>query len=128
MSLGAYVGDTAAPVDSIGTFTLSCSRNGGPSSVTVTMGIGPSANTGSIPNRQLRSTAWPDLLGYNLYRDALRQAVWGETVGVDTMSVSVSIPNNASRTASFTIYGRIPGLQDVHAGFYADTLTVTINY
>lgn len=128
MSLGTYIGDSATPVDSVGTFTLGCTRSGGPQNITVTMAIGASANNGSIANRVLRSPSWPDLLPYNLYRDASRLAVWGETAGVDTMAVALSIPNNATSTATFTIYGRIPGLQNVHAGSYGDTLTVTINY
>jgi spore coat protein U-like protein len=128
MSLGTYYGDTAAPTDSAGTFMLTCTRNGGPQNVTVTMGIGASGNSGSIANRQMRTGSWPDTLAYNLYRDAARLGVWGETVGVDTVSSSVSVPNNASRSVAFTIYGRIPGLQNVHTGFYSDTLVVTINY
>jgi spore coat protein U-like protein len=128
MSLGTYIGDTATPVDSIGTFTLACTRNGGPQNITVTMAMGASANNGSIANRVLRSPSWPDLLPYNLYRDASRLAVWGETAGVDTMAVALAIPNNSTRNATFTIYGRIPGLQNVHAGTYGDTLTVTVDY
>ena len=81
-----------------------------------------------IANRVLRSPSWPDLLPYNLYRDASRLAVWGETPGVDTMAVALSVPNNATRNATFTIYGRIPGLQNVHAGSYGDTLAITIDY
>lgn len=128
MSLGTYIGDTNTPVDSIGTFALRCTRSGGPQNVTVTMAIGASGNNGSIANRVLRTASWPDLLPYNLYRDASRLSVWGETAGVDTMAVALSIPNNATSTATFTIYGRIPGLQNVHAGTYGDTLTVTISY
>jgi spore coat protein U-like protein len=128
ISLGAYYGDTATPVDSIGSFALRCARNGGPQNITITMRIGASANGGSIANRQLLGTSWPDLLAYNLYRDALRQAVWGETVGVDSVTLPLSVPNNGTATATFTIYGRIPGLQNVHAGFYADSLVVTIDY
>ena len=128
MSLGTYVGDTATPVDSIGSFTLNCTRAGGPQNITITMAIGPSGNNGSIANRVLRSPSWPDLLPYNLYRDASRLAVWGETPGVDTMGVALSIPNNSTRNATFTIYGRIPGLQNVHAGSYGDTLAITVDY
>jgi spore coat protein U-like protein len=128
MSLGTYIGDTATPVDSIGMFSLNCTRAGGPQNITINMAIGPSGNNGSIANRVLRSASWPDLLQYNLYRDAARLSVWGQTAGVDTMAAAVSVPNNGSQVASFTIYGRMPGLQDVHAGTYGDTLSVTIDY
>ena len=128
MSLGTYYGDTATPADSVGAFTLTCARSSGPSTVTVVMAIGASGNNGSIANRQMRTPSWPDVLSYNLYRDAARTSVWGQTAGVDTMSSTLSVPNNASRGVTFTIFGRIPGLQSVHTGSYSDSLVVTINY
>lgn len=128
LNLGAYIGDTGAPTDSIGSFALLCTRDGGPQTITVTMGIGPSANSGSIPVRQLRLATGTDLLSYNLYRDAGRILVWGDTDGVNTQSQAVSIPNKTSLAVTFNIYGRIPGLQNVRAGAYSDTLVVTISY
>ena len=128
MGLGAYVGDSPTPVDSIGSFALRCTRNGGPQNVPITMGIGPSANTGSIASRQLKQASGSDMLSYNFYRDALRQSVWGQTPGLDALTQTVSLPNNATTTVTFTIYGRINGLQNVAAGSYGDTLVVTISY
>jgi len=128
LNLGAYIGDTGAPTDSIGSFALACTRNGGPQNITVTMAIGPSANSGSIPLRQLRLATGTDLLAYNLYGDATRATVWGDTAGVNTQSRAVSIPNKTTLNVTFNIYGRIPGLQNVRAGAYSDTLVVTISY
>lgn len=128
MGLGAYVGDSATPVDSIGTFALRCTRNGGPQNVAITLGIGPSANTGSIASRQLKQSSGSDMLSYNFYRDALRQSVWGQTPGLDAVTQSFSFPNNATTTATFTIFGRINGLQNVSAGSYGDTLLLTVSY
>lgn len=128
LNLGTYIGDTGAPTDSIGSFALLCTRDGGPQSITITMGVGPSANSGSIPVRRLRLATGTDLLDYNLYRDATRIAVWGDTVGVNTQSQTVSIPNNTTVAVTFNVHGRIPGLQNVRAGAYADTLVVTISY
>jgi spore coat protein U-like protein len=128
MGLGTYTGDSSAPTDSIGSFVVRCARDGGPSTVTVTMGIGPSVNGGSIANRQMRQAAGSDLLAYNLYRDVLRQNVWGQTTGVDTATRTVSIPNKASVDIPFSIYGRIPGLQSVYTGAYSDSLLVTFTF
>jgi len=128
MGLGAYIGDSATPTDSIGSFSLRCTRNGGPRNIQITMGLGPSANTGSIASRQLRQAAGTDMLSYNLYRDALRQSVWGQTAGVDAVTQTASLPNKATTTVTFTIYGRINGLQNVSPGAYGDTLVVTISY
>lgn len=128
MSLGAYTGDSSSPTDSIGSFVVRCARDGGPPTVTVTVGIGASANGGGIANRQMRQAGGSDLLAYNLYRDVLRQNVWGQTVGVDTVIRSVDIPNKSSVDIPFNVYGRIPGLQSVYAGAYSDSLLVTFSY
>lgn len=128
MSLGPYVGDSAAPTDSIGSFALRCTRRGGPRNVSITMAIGPSAISGSIASRQMRQAGGSDVLSYNLYRDALRQSVWGQTPGVDAVTQTASLPNNATTTVAFTIYGRINGQQNVFPGSYGDTLVVTISY
>jgi spore coat protein U-like protein len=92
------------------------------------MGIGPSASSGSITARQMQKSGGTDMLSYNIYRDATRLAVWGQTAGVDTMTITQNLPNKATTTVSFTLYGRINGLQNVSAGSYGDTLTVTIDY
>ena len=128
ISLGSYYGDTGTPLDSIGSFSLTCARNGGPPTATVTMGIGPSGTSGTIASRQLRRVAGPDLLSYNVFRDALRSSVWGQTAGLDTVTQSVIVPNRASASLLFTIYGRVPGLQSVSVGSYQDTLMITIEY
>jgi spore coat protein U-like protein len=52
----------------------------------------------------------------------------GDTDDVDTMSQALRIPNTDSRSAEFTIYGRIPAVQDVSAGVYFDTVQLTILY
>lgn len=128
MGLGAYVGDSATPFDSIGTFALQCTRNGGPQNVSITMGIGPSATSGSIASRQMQQAGGTDALSYNIYRDALRQSVWGQTAGVDAVTKVAALPNNSTTTVAFTLYGRINGLQNISPGSYGDTLVVTISY
>jgi spore coat protein U-like protein len=128
MGLGTYTGDTSTPADAIGTFVVRCTRNGGPASVIVTLGIGPSGTTGSIASRALKQVAGTDQLAYNLYTDALRLNVWGETIGVDAVTQSASVPNKATLDLTFNVYGRIPGLQNVRAGAYSDALVVTFTY
>jgi spore coat protein U-like protein len=126
LSLGSYPSFNATAVDSSGTFIVTCSRSGGPGSTNVTVGFGPSFNSGSISTRQLKLTSGSDLLSYNLYRDATRLAVWGQTAGVDTVTQSINLANNTSGTLTFNIFGRINALQDVRAGIFNDQLTITV--
>ena len=128
MSLGTYLGDTNTPADSIGTVIARCTRDGGPQNVSITLSLGPSSTSASINNRRLRHAAGTDQLDYNLYRDPLRQNVWGEAIGVNTMTQTVSIPNKATVNVTFNLYGRIPGLQSVYTGSYSDSLLVTVSY
>ena len=128
LNLGTYIGDGSAPVDSIGSFTLTCSRSGGPPTIPVTMGIGASASSGSISPRAMRWTGGADLLQYNIYRDAARVSVWGQTFGVDTVTQTVTVPNKGSATLTFTMFGRIDPLQNVHVGAYGDSLVILIAF
>lgn len=125
-AFGVY--DDGAPVaaDTATSVVVRCLRNGGPANVTLTLQIGPSAGSGQIASRALSAGA--ERLVYNLYRDASRSAVWGQTAGVDTGAVALNgIPNNGSKDATFVVYGRIPALQSVAAGAYADSVQLTIS-
>ena len=128
LSLGNYDSYQAAPADASGTFTVTCTRNGGPATTTVTVGLGTSANSGTIATRKLKLTTGTDLLNYNLYRDAGRSLVWGNTIGTNTLSLNITLNNNTSGTLTFTIFGRIDALQEVRPGSYSDSLTATVTF
>ena len=127
VAFGVY--DDGSPVtrDTTANVAIDCSRNGGPQNVTVTVSLAPSATSGSISTRRMRQGSG-DTLTYNLYRDSARAQVWGQTTGVDTMTQMLSIPNNSSMSATFTIFGRIGALQNVSAGSYADSVVATVSY
>lgn len=127
-SLGTYESFQQTVLDSSGIFTVTCTRVGGAPTVTVTVAIGPSLNSGTVATRQLRLAAGADLLAYNVYRDISRSLVWGNTAGTDTVSQTLTVPNNASLEATFTLFGRIDPLQDVRPGGYFDTLTATVEF
>lgn len=62
-------------------------------------------------------------LGYQLYSDALRTTVWGNTASDD-------VPGTGAGLLPFahTVYGRIPAGQDVEPGSYVDTITVSVDF
>lgn len=128
LSLGTYNAYRATPLDSSGVFLVTCTRTGGGATATVTVGIGPSTVSGTIATRQMRLAAGTDLLAYNLYRDAGRTLVWGNTVGTDTLAQNITLANNTSGSLTFTLFGRINALQDIRAGTYNDALTVTVTF
>ena len=111
--------DTSVPV------IVTCSREGGPQNINVTIGIGPGANGGSTASRKMKMLSG-DLLDYNLFRDASKTSVWGQVPGVDAFTQTLVIPNKSSTQLSVTIFGRIPAGQDVQKGAYTDNVVLTV--
>ncbi len=87
--------------------------------------VGLSAGTASGATVTTRAmTNGGDTLDYALYQDAGRTTNWGNTPGADTPASAI-----AGLTAtSYTVYGRVAQGQNVAAGSYSDTITVTVNY
>jgi spore coat protein U-like protein len=123
VNFGSYDTLSGANVDSTGSVTVDC----GPSSWTynVRISIGPSSNSGSFIPRQMKLTTGTDLLNYNLYRDAARTDIWGDGTGGTSLWI-VNIQKNRPWTG--TIYGRMPGNQDVRVGQYGDNMIIQVDY
>ena len=115
VAFGSYDPRSATAKDSTGTVTLNCPSN---RSGVVSMSTGGSA---SYTQRKMASGA--NTLNYNLYTNSTRTAVWGDGTGGST---TVSVAKGYAGT--LTIYGRIPASQNVRAGTYSDTITVTVTF
>lgn len=126
VGFGNYDVFDASDRDTEATVIVTCSRNGGPQSISVNIGIGPGGNGGTTASRKMKSTSGPDVLGYVLFQDASRTQRWGDIPGVDAFTAALSVPNKSSAQLSTRIYGRIPAGQDVSKGTYADTVFVTV--
>lgn len=121
MNFGAY--DVFDPLarPSAATLTVWCDPGGKPPDVTI--GIGPSARSGSISTRQMQLVSGTDRLNYNLFTDASLTSVWGD----GTAGATVVLPSvNPNKNELVTIYGAIPAGQDVSAGTYSDSVLVTV--
>jgi spore coat protein U-like protein len=125
LPFGSYNIFNPAPLDSTASLSVDCNippqHPQAPMPVAIALSPG---NSGGFAQRWLRS-AGPDNLRYNLYTTAAFSAIWGDGGGsssIVTALVSRSTPFNG------TIYGRIPAQQNVRAGSYSDTITVTISY
>ena len=118
VAFGLYSPFNVAPTDTAGTLRVSCD--------TVTVGytvLLSAGSAGSYAPRRLSGGMYT--LSYNLYTDALRTVVWGDGSG-GTMIVSgaFALPG----AIDHTVYGRVSAGQNVGAGAYTDTITVTINF
>jgi spore coat protein U-like protein len=116
---GSYNVFASAPVDSTGSVRYNC--NGGAKNVQITITRGRSA---TFLQRSLRRGA--DNLGYNLFLDPSRTAIWGDGTGGSHAYYGGNPPNKTD--VNVTIYGRIPPGQDVGAGKYSDNVVVAIDF
>jgi len=130
VGFGIYDAAIATPADSTGSLTVSCTYTGGgvrDVPYVVTLG---SANSPSPATRWLATGSFR--LYYNLYRDAARVEIWGDgTAGSFVVSGSVRPGpgvGNETRSNTYTVYGRVPPLQDAGVGNYADTIFVTLTF
>jgi spore coat protein U-like protein len=110
---GTYNTLSASSLDGAGSVSVTCD-------VTSSFQVALSKGQGSFAARQLQSGA--NVLYYNLYTDALRSLIWGDgTAGTTLVSGS-------GTAATYTVYGRIPGGQNIPAGSYGDSITVTLDF
>jgi spore coat protein U-like protein len=120
LAYGAYdpVGANAtAPLDATGTVSLTCTRG-----TTASIGLDAGANaSGSVRRMTSGGTAY---LTYDLYLDTGRTTVWTNATGgmLDVGAAPTKDPR------SFTVYGRVPGAQDVPTGTFNDSVVATVNF
>jgi spore coat protein U-like protein len=123
LNFGSYDVFNNQSLDATGQVTISCTGNS-KTVYTVTVQLN-GGMFGNIPNRTMYSGSGNDKVSYNLYIDANRSTVWGDGTGA---SVTQSVSVNGGSSSVLTIYGRVPGLQDITVGAYTDNVTVLINF
>lgn len=117
LAFGNYDPTAASPADATTTVTVTCTN-----ATTYNIGLNAGAGSGATVTSRLM-TLGGNTLSYSLYQDNTRVTLWGNTVGVDTVSgVASGLP------IGHTVYGRVPQFQSVPIGTYTDTITVTVTY
>jgi spore coat protein U-like protein len=116
LAFGAYDPTSVTNLDATSTVSVLCTAD-----ALYKIGLDKGLHGGNTTSRQL--TNGVDSLNYALYRDASRTLNWGENLGVDTVD-----DTGTGTTQSFTVYGRIAASQNVQAGSYTDTITISVNF
>ena len=130
VAFGVYDQIVTTSDDSTGTITVTC-VNTGPANTTVNYSVALSTGaSGAYSQRYMR--AGTPRLNYNLYRDAARTLIWGNGSGgtsliTGTLAVGPGV-GNGTKSATYTVYGRTPALQDAAPGSYADAITLTLTF
>ncbi len=91
---------------------------------TVTIGIDTGAHPGAVvgSTRAMQSLGG-DNLGYDFYKDGAYAALW-----TNSNPGWYGFTSASNAATPITVYGKVPGAQDVPAGTYTDTVVVTVNY
>lgn len=134
INFGNYAtGPGAPPVSATGTISVTCPSNL-PYKVSLNTGtalqdtvLGPN---GPSPNQRAMTFSNNARLGYELYKDAARSAIWGDSDTANTYSNGSSQSGTGTgATQSLTVFGFVPGGQSISAPTNAngtDTITVTL--
>jgi spore coat protein U-like protein len=109
LSFGTYAN---AQIDATSIVSVTCTSGGG---YTVALDNGTNY---SVPNR--RMTNGSASLNYELYSDSGRSVIWNSTNTV--------AGTGSGSAQDLTVYGRLTATQGLIAGFYTDTITVTVTY
>jgi spore coat protein U-like protein len=122
LAFGSYTPSDPTPLDVQGSISLNCTQ----SIINFIMhlrfaqGAQPAAgSTAAAPRRQM-ADGNGNFLRYDLYRNAARTQVWGDTIA------TAVFPGLGPYPLTLPVYGRVPALQNVQSGSYADTVTATL--
>ena len=130
VSLGTYIPNQTAATDSAGMVIIDCAKgalDALPTSVNYSVDISRGASLNYAPREMISGV---NTLRYNLYRDASRISVWGDTTG-GTSNVTAALQLQAplgTVSGSHSVYGRIFAAQNAVPGAYSDVIIVTVNY
>ena len=120
VNFGAYdpvSANATAPLDGLGSVVVTCTRG-----AAAKVGLSVGNNAEGTTRRMGQGAA--AYLAYELYKDASRATVWGDTL--DTALDIAPAPSRNPRT--FTVYGRVAAAQDATVGAYTDTVLATVNF
>lgn len=133
LGFGVYDTLTAAANRVNGAVTLACRLVGQNAAkrIAYTVSLGAGSGSGTQAKRTMLAAGTADTLGYLVYLGTESPGtVWGDgTGGTVAASGSMTVNANSDREPrTIPMIGVLPPLQQVGAGVYGDTLTVTISW
>jgi spore coat protein U-like protein len=117
LAFGNYTAQSGTPLLGTTLLRATCTPN-----TAYQVGLNEGTSPGATVN-QRKMVSGANSLNYQLYSDASRSTIWGNTPGTDTVTgVGTGIAQN------HTVYGTVPAAQVVPAAEYSDTIVVRIYY
>lgn len=122
MAFGSYdplAANLVNPLNDSAMLTILCT-NGLPATVTMDQGLhAAGGSSAGAPLRQMASGG--NVLAYGLFTDNAYTLTWDGVTGSPYTGTGLAGSN-------LTVYGQVPGGQNVQAGAYTDTVTVSITF
>ena len=117
LAFGTYAAQSGTPLQGTTLLRATCTPD-----LTYNIGLNEGTSPGATVN-QRKMVSGTQSLNYQLYSDAARSSIWGNTTGTDTVTgVGTGIAQD------HTVFGAVPAAQIVPAGDYQDTITVRVYY
>jgi spore coat protein U-like protein len=129
VAFGVYNPRSTTPNNSTGSATVICSGVlgiGVTLLLTYEVKLGP-GGSGNQLARQMRN-ARGSTLNYTLRANSANGAIWGDRLGGTTSQIDGWLLGVFNAPRVYTIYGRIPALQNVAIGSYTDSVLVTVSF
>jgi len=126
VAFGIYDPSAFSPLDRTGNVRVSCSLLGLAGLLVSYDILLSTGDSGSYAQRRMPGEGYA--LDYNLYTDNLRTKVWGDGSGSTSVVSDGYLLELLPQARDYPVYGRIPAGQNLPAGSYGDTITVTVNY
>jgi spore coat protein U-like protein len=117
LGFGTYTSSTGTPLQGTTVLRATCTPN-----TSYYVGLDQGQAPGATVNTR-KMVSGASNLNYQLYSDASRTKIWGNTTGTDTV-----IGSGTGLAQDHTVYGSVPAAQSVPAGDYGDTITVRVYY
>ncbi|MEZ0471935.1 spore coat U domain-containing protein [Luteimonas salinilitoris] len=108
---------TETDIDAAGQLNVNCTPG---TDYDIALNEGLNAAGGGITARAMANGA--DLVPYQLYQDAGRSVVWGDTLDTNTLAGT-----GTGAVQALPVYGRVPSAS-FPAATYVDTVTATVTY
>jgi len=118
LAFGTYTSQGGTPLQGTTVLKATCTPNS-----TYNIGLNEGTSPGATVNQRKMVSGTTNVLNYQLYSDASRSAIWGNTTGTDTV-----VGTGTGLAQDHTVFGQVPAAQVVPAGDYQDTITVRIYY
>jgi spore coat protein U-like protein len=130
VAFGVYNPRSTTPNNSTGSATVNCTGIlgiGVTLLVTYEVRLGP-GGSGNQMLRQMRN-AGGTTLNYSLRANSANGAIWGDGISGGTTTLGGGwLLGVLTAPRVYTIYGRIPALQNVAVGSYSDSVLVTVSF